>query len=639
MKFEPIHQWFSRTAETFSDETAIYSASKRVTYSELETESNRLANFLLSSGIVKGSAVMILAEQSVNVMTAILGILKAGCVFVPLDPNIPEKRLEAITQIVSPDWFVIESKLMETVTRITQGQPGTVRVICLDEQFAHSDAGNIRVESYAKFAETHKPATNSLPDDMCYIYFTSGSTGTPKGIAGRLKGIDHFVRWEINTFGLDRHTRAAQFTAISFDAFLRDMFVPLCTGGTVCVPTGRDSILDTKKLVEWIDDQKISLIHCVPSLFRAVLNEDLKADQFRSLKHIFLAGEPLLPGDVKRWMDVYGERVQLVNLYGPTETTMTKFFHIVQPSDRERRSIPIGKPMEGARGLVLDEKGTVCPPGKVGEIYIRTPFRSLGYYEQAELTSEVFVRNPFSQDARDIIYKTGDLGRVLEDGNFEFLGRKDQQVKIRGVRIELGEIEGLLREHPSVKGAAVVDREDTNGHKYLCAYVVFNNEDQTHALRGFLSASLPDYMLPAAFVTLDKLPRTINGKVDRRALSTTVQSVINMHTYVAPRTPVEVTLAGIWRRLLGIDQVGVNDNFFQIGGHSLLATQLLSRVRESFNVGLPLRSLFDSPTVAGLALTITQAQVEQEDDDEMAQLLEEIKNLDSAIDMPPYSIA
>jgi amino acid adenylation domain-containing protein len=471
---------------------------------------------------------------------------------------------------------------------------------------------------------------------MCYVYFTSGSTGTPKGIAGRLKGIDHFMRWEIKTFGLDHHTRVGQFTAISFDAFLRDMFVALCTGGTVCVPPDRDSILDTRKLIDWIDEQKITLIHCVPSLFRAVLNEELRADQFCSLKHILLSGEPLLPGDVKRWMNVYGERVQLVNLYGPTETTMTKFFYVVQPSDRERRSIPIGKPMEGARALVLDEKGIVCPPGRVGDIYIRTPFRSLGYYGQPELTSEVFIRNPFSQDPGDIIYKTGDLGRLLEDGNFEFLGRKDQQVKIRGVRIELGEIEGLLREHTSVKDTAVVDREDTSGHKYLCAYVVFSKEDQTDALRDFLSASLPEYMLPAAFVTLDKLPRTINGKVDRRALST-VQSVINMQTYVAPRTPVEVTLAGIWTRLLGIDQVGLNDNFFQIGGHSLLATQLISRVSESFNVGLPLRSLFDSPTIAGLALTITQAQVEQEDDEEMAQLLEEIKNLsDSAIDRPPY---
>jgi amino acid adenylation domain-containing protein len=637
MKFEAIHQWFSRTAETFSAETAIDSANKRVTYGELETNSNRLANFLLSSGIVKGSPVMILAQHSVTVMTAILGILKAGCVFVPLDPHIPKKRLEAITQIISPDWFVIEPDFMETLISITRGRQTTARVICLDEQPVPSDAPNIRVENYAQFTETHKPANRSLPDDMCYVYFTSGSTGAPKGIVGRLKGIDHFVRWEINTFGFDRHTRVAQFTAISFDAFLRDMFVALCTGGTVCVPPGRDSILDTRKLIDWIDDQKITLIHCVPSLFRAVLNEDLRADQFRSLKHILLAGEPLLPGDIKRWINVYGERVQLVNLYGPTETTMTKFFYVVQRSDGERRSIPIGKPMEGARALVLDEKGVVCPPGRVGEIYIRTPFRSLGYYQQPELTGEVFIRNPFSQDSSDIIYKTGDLGRLLEDGNFEFLGRKDQQVKIRGVRIELGEIEGLLREHTSVKDTAVVDREDASGHKYLCAYVVFNKDDQTDALRDFLSASLPDYMLPAAFVTLDKLPRTITGKVDRRALSTTAQSVINRQTYVAPRTPVEVTLAGIWTRLLGIDKVGINDNFFQIGGHSLLATQLISRVSESFNVGLPLRSLFDSPTLAGLALTITQAQVEQEDDEDMAQLLEEIKNLsDAAIDLPPY---
>lgn len=637
MKFEAIHQWFSQTAEKFSAETAIQSADRRVTYGELESNSNRLANFLLSSGAAKGSAVMILAEHSVEVITAILGILKAGCVFVPLDPRIPEKRLEAMTQIITPEWFVIESGFTEKLVSITGGLTTTVRVVCLDGQPEHPDSRNVQVEDYTEFAETGKPAVESQPDDMCYVYFTSGSTGTPKGIAGRLKGIDHFVRWEINTLGLDRNTRVSQFTTASFDAFLRDMFVPLCVGGTVCVPSDRESILDTRKLIDWIDDQQINLIHCVPSLFRTVLNEELRPENFRALKHILLSGEPLLPSDVKRWMSVFGERIQLVNLYGPTETTMTKFFYFVQPSDQERRSVPIGKPMEGARALVMDEKMTVCPPGKVGEIHIRTPFRSLGYYREPELTAEAFIKNPFSQDPGDLIYKTGDLGRLLEDGNFEFLGRRDQQVKIRGVRIELGEIESLLREHASVRDAAVVDREDTTGHKYLCAYVVFEKEDQTAALRDLLSASLPDYMVPAAFVTLDKLPRTINGKVDRRALPATVQSAVNMNTYVAPRTPVEVTLAEIWTRLLGIEQVGINDNFFQIGGHSLLATQLLSRVRESFNVGLPLRSLFDTPTVAGLALTITQAQVEQEDDEEMARLLEEIKGLsDDALDKPPY---
>lgn len=638
MKFEAIHQWFSQTAEKFSAEIAIQSAEQRVTYSELERDSNRLANFLLTSGIAKGSAVMILAEHSVAVMTAILGILKAGCVFVPLDPRIPEKRLEALTRIISPEWFVIESAFAEKLFNITRDLPTTAGVICLDGQPAGDDqTHNVRYENYAEFAESAPPAVESQPDDMCYVYFTSGSTGTPKGIAGRLKGIDHFVRWEINTLGLGPKTRVSQFTTASFDAFLRDMFVPLCTGGTACVPSDRESILDTRNLIDWIDDQQINLIHCVPSLFRTVLNEELKPENFRSLKHILLSGEPLLPSDVKRWTSVFGDRVQLVNLYGPTETTMTKFFYFVQPSDSERRSIPIGKPMEGARALVLDEKGNVCPPGKVGEIHIRTPFRSLGYYGQPELTSEVFIKNPFSQAPGDIIYKTGDLGRLLEDGNFEFLGRRDQQVKIRGVRIELGEIESLLREHPSLKDAAVVDREDTSGHKYLCAYVVFEGEDQTAALRDFLAASLPDYMVPAAFVALDKLPRTINGKVDRRALPATAQSAINMNTYVAPRTPVEVTLAEIWTRLLGIEQVGINDNFFQIGGHSLLATQLLSRVRESFNVALPLRSLFDTPTVAGLALTITQAQVEQEDDEEMARLLEEIKGLSGdAPDKPDY---
>ena len=325
---------------------------------------------------------------------------------------------------------------------------------------------------------------------------------------------------------------------------------------------------------------------------------------FKSLKYILMAGEPLLPSDVKRWTDIFGERIQLINLYGTSETTMAKFAYFVKASDQQRRSIPVGKPIEGAAAVVVDKRGRPCPAGIIGEIYIRTPYRALGYYNQPELTREAFIQNPFNNDPNDIVYKTGDLGRVLEDGNFEYLGRLDRQVKIRGNRVELSEIEDVLRGHVAVTDVAVIDREDSAGHNYLCAYVVLGSEVETDALRELVLNHLPDYMVPSAFIVMEALPRTISGKIDRQALPIPGLTRSGMQEYVAPSTDVEKALAGIWTEVLGIDQVGINDNFFQLGGHSLRATQILTRVRAALNVEVPLRSLFETPTVAALAKLI-----------------------------------
>jgi len=461
---------------------------------------------------------------------------------------------------------------------------------------------------------------------MCYVYFTSGSTGRPKGIAGRLKAIDHFIRWEIETLGLQAGVRVSQFTNPSFDAYLRDMFVPLCAGGTVCVPLDFGNVLDGPQLVKWIDDSRINLIHCVPSLFRALIHEDLHPEHFPSLQHVLLSGEPLLPADVKRWMSIFGDRIRLVNLYGPSETTMIKFFHFVTAADQDRRAIPIGKPMTGAKAIVVDEQGKACPVGTVGEIYIRTPYRSLGYFKQPELTSEVFIPNPFGNKPDDIVYKTGDLGRVLEDGSFEFMGRKDRQVKIRGIRVELSEIEDLLLGHEAVKDVVVVDREDTSGNKYLCAYVVMSGEVMQGALRDYLAEHVPGYLVPSAFVTLETLPRTATGKVDRSALPAVGQEV--KRAFIAPSTETEQTLADIWVQVLGVERISVDDSFFELGGHSLLATQVTSRIRLIFHIEISLRAMFESPTLRGLAAKIDQARAASDEEAEkIAGLLDSLEEL------------
>ncbi|HEX7333866.1 MAG TPA: amino acid adenylation domain-containing protein [Pyrinomonadaceae bacterium] len=603
---EFVHEMFSQIATRCRDNTAIVYNDKSYSYGELEDRANTIANYLIANGAQKGSLVGILAKDSFHVISAIIGILKAGCVFVPFDRQLPQKRLATMVSLVAPEWFIIESRFWSMLSGVTVDAAPKATVICVDgDAVTNGEEHLVQAVDYKDYFNPEKPSVKSAADDMAYIYFTSGSTGQPKAIAGRLQGIDHFIRWEQEALGVGEGVRVSRLLPISFDASLRDIFLPLCSGGIAIGPAPRDTVLQARKLVEWIEQHEINVVHCVPSLFRSIVNETLTSDRLPSLKFILMAGEPLLPADVARWMDVFGERVQLVNLYGASETTMTKFFYFVQPEDRERRSIPIGKPMAGAKAMLVNAKGDPSEPGTIGEIYVRTPYRSLGYYNQPELTQKSFVPDPFGDD--EIVYKTGDLARVLEDGNYEFLGRKDQQVKIRGIRVELGEIENLMRGHEGVRDVAIVDRDDANGFKYLCAYVVFEDERETNPaeLRDYLATYLPEYMLPSSFVPMQELPRTISGKLDRRALPAPGQAR-REDTYVAPRTPVEEVLAGIWSDVLRTTRIGVNDNFFELSGHSLLAMQVVSRVREAFGVEIFVRAIFEKQTLAMLAAEIEQ---------------------------------
>ena len=618
MNRSSILKMLSASIDKFRSSVAIEWEDTRISYGELETRSNRIASRLISAGAGKGTPVIVLLENSLHVIPALIGILKAGCVFVPLDLNNPEKRLKAMLSLVKPHWFIIERKSVELLDRILPATDHELHLIQLVDGELQS-SGEDELSGGPGLA-----LTAHEPDDLCYITFTSGSTGNPKAIAGRFKSIAHFIDWEIGTFGIDETCRLAQFTHYAFDAFLRDVFVPLCAGGTICIPDKRELILETTTLVNWIDDRRISLIHCVPSLFRMILNQKLKPDHFRDLKYIMLAGERLLPADVKKWMDLYDERVRLVNFYGPSETTMIKFFYPVTRADVDRKSIPIGKPMEGSRAIIVGADGKICPSGSVGEIYIRTPYRSLGYLNAPELTRQSFVQNPFNDDPQDVVYKTGDLGRTQADGNFEFLGRKDHQVKIRGLRVELGEIENALRTHEGVKDAVVIEAINANGESYLCAYVAAGDDLETEKLRDHLFKELPVNMVPSVFMRLEALPLTLNGKVDRRALPPP-EKKRSQTPYVAPRTLTEQTLAGIWSELLGVEQVGVNDDFFELGGHSLLATQLMSRLRTAFHVELPLGALFENPTVAKLAIPITQSHLSEIDNEDLSRLLSELE--------------
>jgi amino acid adenylation domain-containing protein len=604
VKRERVHNLFSMAAERLETAVAVDYGGRRIQYRELEEKSNNLANFLIASGARKGLIVAILVEDGIEMITAIIAILKAGCIFVPLDSKLPEIRLASMVEEVSAKWFIVESRFFNRIPR-TSG----AKVICVDtgEGANGSREDLICLSEYSGYCNVERPDVRTGPDDMCYVYFTSGSTDRPKGIAGRLKAIDHFISWEIETFGIKEGIRVSQLTSPSFDAYLRDIFVPLCVGGTVCGLKGVRTSQDVESLIDWIDLEEINLVHCVPSLFRTMLSFGLKPHYFSSLKHVLLAGEPVLPSDVRKWTDTFGDRIHLVNMYGPSETTMTKLYYLIKPHDSDRRSIPIGKPMPGAKAMVVGSDGKTCPPGTVGEIYIRTPFRSLGYYNRPELTSEAFIPNPFTGDPDDLIYKTGDLGRVLDDGNFEFLGRKDEQVKIKGIRVELREIEDLLLGHESVNDVVVIDRDDALGNKYLCAYVECAEETDASILKDYLATRLPDYLVPSMFVMMVSLPRTITGKIDRRALPSIDQARAAGSAYLAPRTQIEEVIYAIWSQVLNLEKIGIEENFFDIGGHSLMATQAISRVKAAFEVELPLQALFESPTVRRLAEQVESA--------------------------------
>jgi amino acid adenylation domain-containing protein len=622
----PVQEMFRQAAERFGNRPAIEwaadhqvtQATCQVSYRQLESQAARLARDLREAGAERGSLVAILAHRTADVIAAMLAVLDAGCAFVPIDLQFPAATLPSVVAEARPRVWLVGEGQVETLEGLQREHGFSATVLPIAEGWVRSPAEELRLAS---------PAGPADPDALSYVYFTSGTTGRPKGIMGRLQAIDHFIRWEVETFGVGEGTRVSQLTSPAFDAFLRDAFTPLAAGGTICVPAGRDSILDGRRLVEWIERQRVELLHGTPSLFRLILAQELTSASFPALRQVLLAGEPLLPADVRRWHDLFGERIRLVNLYGPSETTMVKLFHLVRPEDGLARTVPIGQPMPGARAVVVDEQGTPCPPGTLGEIYIRTPYRSLGYLNRPDLTAESFIQNPFSDRPDDIVYKTGDLGRLREDGAFELVGRRDTQVKVRGVRVEIAPIEDLLRAQPGVADVAVIDRADPQGNKLLCAYIVPRGERgeiDPAVLTGVLRAALPDAAVPSAFMILDELPRTLSGKVDRRALPSSGQTV---RDYVAPRTPAEETLCGMFSELLGLPWVGIRDNFFEIGGHSVLATLLLSRIRSALGVEVPLREVFRMPTPEGLAVTVVRLQSEQENDDEMASLLRDIEGM------------
>ncbi len=580
-----IHHLFESQVEKYPDAIAVSFENQQLTYRELNNRANQLAHYLHKIGVSAEVLVGICMERSVETIVGMLGILKAGGAYLPLDPSYPPDRIK----------FMLEDAKVSVL--LTQQQLSSrglhqARVICLDTHW----------EEIAQ--ESEKNPTNDLTgDNLAYVIYTSGSTGKPKGVAIPHQAVTHLV-CNTNYIQLDSSDKIAQISNTSFDAATFEIWSAMLNGSQLVV-ISRDVILSPQDLASQIRKSGISVLFLITALFQQVAK--IAPEAFDSLRYLLFGGET---ADVKVVAKLIESNPlqELLNFYGPCEyTTFTSWYRVEKESLKGTSLIiPIGRPIQNTQIYLLDGQLQPVPIGVTGELYISGNGLARGYLNRPELTAERFMPNPFSQEPGSRLYKTGDLARYLPDGNIQFLGRIDEQVKIRGFRIELGEIEAVLLEHPAVRDTVVITREDATGNNQLIAYVVPNHSQaepgMERELRQYLKQKLPEYAIPAAYVVMKALPLTPNGKIDRRALPKIDTTNTDMgEDYVAPSTPIEEVLVKIWTEVLGRHQVSVHDNFFEVGGHSLLATQLNSRIRDAFQVELPLRKLFESPTVASLA--------------------------------------
>jgi amino acid adenylation domain-containing protein len=461
-------------------------------------------------------------------------------------------------------------------------------------------------------------------DDPAYVFFTSGSTGRPKGILGQHKGVAHFLDWQRRTFAIHAGDRVAWLTHLSFDPVLRDLFLPLTSGATLCLPP-REGMAPEEELA-WLAEAGVTVVHVVPSRARYWLQAAPEALRL-PVRITFFAGEPLAGDLVERWRGLCPAGSLVVNLYGPTETTMAKAFHVVPPGSAAGLQ-PIGQPQPATQLWIVNQARQLCGVGEPGEIVIRTPFRTLGYIHPTAEDAARFQANWFTGDARDVVFLTGDLGRYRPDGSISILGRKDHQVKVGGVRVELEEVEAVLGRHGGVRACAVAAGDGDDGVARLTAYVEPAELPlDVAALRRHLLDWLPAAMTPAVFVIVDPLPRLTNGKVDRTALRRLAVTSIEPSTaFVPPSTPVEQVLAQIWCRVLQREQVGVEDDFFQLGGHSLAAMRVLTRIQSQLGMSVGLRAFFERPTIAGLAAAILTGTVADLAAAERNRLMEEMES-------------
>ncbi|MCA9918597.1 MAG: amino acid adenylation domain-containing protein, partial [Anaerolineales bacterium] len=590
------HQFIVEQAARNPNNLAVISDEQTLTYQQLVSRANQLAHHLRSLGVGPETIVGINVGRDTNLIVGLLGILNAGGAYLPLDPDYPEDRLA----------FMIEDAQTPVVISTAE----------FAQKLPDNDATIVKIDAdWPTIAQqpTTLPDSGVTTDNLAYIIYTSGSTGKPKGVLVSHKAmINH--NWYMKDFcHITANDRMLQFTTINFDVAIEEIFPTLISGaGLVISPT---NMLAPSDMNDLANRHQVTLMS-LPTAYWQLWARELKQMALElppTLRFIMVGGEAMIPSVVAIWYELDKDgRTTLVNVYGPTEATVTATVYTLQPSDAKSSNIPIGYPMSNYTTYVLDERRQPVPIGVPGELYIGGVSVARGYLRRPGRTAQAFLPDPFANDPEAIMYKTGDQARWLPDGNIEFIGRTDFQVKVRGYRIELGEIETALLKAPDVHECLVTVHETNNRDKQIVAYVLAAQNAnlanlKPQALEAFLLKNLPEYMVPSAFMRLDAWPLTPNGKINRRALPTNFE-VGSDREIVAPRTEIEATLVTIWQELLGVAQVSVHDNFFKLGGHSLKAMQLVSRLRDAFDVALPLRLIFEASTVADMATAVTSLQ-------------------------------
>ena len=590
-----IHQLFEEQVQRTPDAVAVTFANQQLTYQQLNTQANQLAHYLKSLGVGADVLVGICVERSLEMIVGILGILKAGGAYVPLDPEYPQERLSFMLEDAQLSVLLTQQHFVES---LPQNQ---ARVVCLDTDW----------EKIAQKCESN-PENTATSENLAYVIYTSGSTGKPKGVLVNHANVVRLFAATDSWYHFNSQDVWTLFHSYAFDFSVWEIWGALLYGGRLVVVPYLVT-RSPESFYELLCQEQVTVLNQTPSAFRQLIQaeQSIGTANDLSLRLVIFGGEALELSSLQPWFDRHGDSSpQLVNMYGITETTVHVTYRPLSKADLHDTASVIGRPIPDLQVYLLDQNLQPVPIGVRGEMYVGGAGVTRGYLNRPELTQQRFISNPFAEVEGSRLYRTGDLARYLPNGELEYLGRIDNQVKIRGFRIELGEIEGLLAQHPAVWENLVIIREDEPGDKRLVAYVVLKVEQSATVpeLRQFLGNQLPSYMIPNAFVLLESLPLTSNGKIDRRALPKPDLDSTQVEKFVAPRTPIEEMLTQIWAQVLKIEQVGIHDNFFELGGHSLLATQLVSRIRNLFKVELPLRELFTNATVAQLGRSLQQLQ-------------------------------
>ncbi len=637
-----VHQLIEQQVERAPGDIAIAWQGGQITYQELNQRANRLAHYLRQRSLNTGDRVGVFMDRCLDAVVALLAILKAGGVYLPIDPIYPAERITFMLQDGEDSAY------------------GSVRLVITNEQYAQQLAAplsqtrtqliNLDREHLTLLQQPDtNPTISPGLESLAYVIYTSGSTGRPKGVLISNAALAYHCLDIIRHYQLTSQDIVLQFASLSFDPSLEQLLPSLMVGARV-VLRGKE-LWTPDELIEVIHNQKLTVINLPPAYWHQVVLAWAKAPETLAapakvglLRLVIIGGDVLQPESLQLWQQTPMRAVRLLNAYGPTESTITattcEVNQYLEQVGHLPGRVPIGRPLPNRRVYVLDAHRNLAPPGVPGELYIGGPSLAEGYLGAPQLTAERFVPDPFNQPgalgwARPRLYKTGDLVRFLRDGSLDFLGRIDSQVKVRGFRVELGEIEAVLRQHPGIREAVVTAPQGPDGERRLVAYYVPLQpvELDVHLLSDYLKTRLPGYMIPSSFVPLERLPLNTSGKVDREALpapedeSSLTTTLYSTQGYAAPRSPIEESLCQIWQQVLHVERIGVHDNFFELGGHSLMATQVVARAREAFNIDLPVQSLFECPTVAGLATHIAAHLAATQPEEELQKLLEEIEQL------------